>query len=152
MLNANERAVLQKNVKNYFVKNRKSSKAEAANHFIKEGYCRTTVYAYINRELNGQALKPAANGGHSSTWTRKNKTTLKRLTNNRKGVSQRKLARKFNVNQSTICRQLAKMKIQYRKRKKTPKYNDEQLLRAQKRSRKLVNHLYNSQDLDDKFG
>ena len=95
MLNANERAVLQNNVKIFFVKNPKSTKAEAANHFIKEGYCRTTVYAYINRELNGQALKPAANGSHSSTWTRKNKMTLKRLTNNRKGVSQRKLAQKI---------------------------------------------------------
>ena len=74
------------------------------------------------------------------------------MTNNRKGVSQRKLARKFNVNQATICRQLAKMNIKYRKREKTPKYNDEQRQRAQKRSRKLVNHLYKEQSvliLDD---
>ena len=47
------------------------------------------------------------------------------------------------------------MKIQYRKREKTSKYNDGQRLRAQKRSRKLVNHLYKSQDLvildDEKY-
>ena len=44
------------------------------------------------------------------------------------------------------------MKIQYRKREKTPKINYGQGLRAQKRSRKLVNHLYKSQNviiLDD---
>ena len=61
MLNANERAVLEKNVKNFFVKNTKFPQAEAANHFIKEGYGRTTVYMYINRELNGQALKLTTN-------------------------------------------------------------------------------------------
>ena len=44
------------------------------------------------------------------------------------------------------------MNIKYRKREKTPKYNDEQRLRAQKRSRKLVNHLFKEQSvliLDD---
>ena len=61
MLNANERAVLEKNVKKFFVKNSKSTKAEASNHFIKERYGRTTVYMYINRELNGQALKLTTN-------------------------------------------------------------------------------------------
>ena len=83
---------------------------------------------------------------------KKKKAKLKRLTNNRKGVSQRKFARKFNVNQATICRQLSKMNIKYRKREKTPKYNDEQRLRPQKSSRKLVNHLYKEQSvliLDD---
>jgi hypothetical protein len=36
------------------------------------------------------------------------KHQMKRLTNNRKGVSQRGLGRKFNVSHMTICRQLPK--------------------------------------------
>ena len=34
------------------------------------------------------------------------------------------------------------MKIQYYKREKTPKYSESQAVKAQKISRKLVNHLY----------
>ena len=51
MLNGQERAALQNSVKNYFVKNPKTTKAEAANHFVKEGICRKTAYNYINRHL-----------------------------------------------------------------------------------------------------
>ena len=45
------------------------------------------------------------------------------------------------------------MNIQYRKREKTPKYTIEQRIKAKKRSRKLVNQLYNMKSLlviDDK--
>ena len=94
----------------------------------------------ISIDNTGQCLKVAKNSGRPSSWTREKKAKLRRLTNNRKGVSQRKLARKFNVDQKTICTQLAKMNIKYRKREKTPKYNDGQRPRAQKRSRKIVNH------------
>ena len=52
MLNGQERAALQNSVKNYFVKNPKTTKAEAANHFVKEGICRKTAYNYINRQDN----------------------------------------------------------------------------------------------------
>jgi hypothetical protein len=69
---------------------------------------------------------------------------LKRLTNNRTGISQRRLAGKFDVSQSTICRQLSKMKISYRKREKTPKYSKKQKQKSQEISRKLVNCLYRS--------
>ncbi|XP_065662899.1 uncharacterized protein LOC136085514 [Hydra vulgaris] len=45
------------------------------------------------------------------------------------------------------------MNIKYRKREKTPKYTIEQQIKAKKRSRKLVNQLYNTKSLlviDDK--
>jgi len=57
MLSEAERLALQNRVKNFFVKNPEISKADAANHFIQEGICRKTAYNYINRELEGQALK-----------------------------------------------------------------------------------------------
>ena len=39
------------------------------------------------------------------------------------------------------------MNIQYKKREKTPKYTIEQQIKAKKRSRKLVNQLYNTKSL-----
>ena len=152
MLNGAERLALEKRVKNYFVNNPNISKADAANHFIQEGICRKTAYNYINRELNGQSLQIKKNSGRPTSWSKEKLAKLKKLTNNRKGVSQRKLGRKFGVNHSTISRQLAKMKISYRKREKTLKYNEAQRLKAQKNCRKLVNHLYKKQNvviLDD---
>ena len=61
-------------------------------------------------------------------FTRKNQ--LKRLTNNRKGVSQRRIGRKFNVSHMTICRQLSKMTISCLKHEKTPKYTEKQTEKA----------------------
>ena len=72
------------------------------------------------------------------------KGKLKRLVNNRKGVSQRRLADKFEKHQTTISRQIKKLGISNYAREKTQKYNEETALRAKKRSRRLVNHLYKS--------
>ena len=142
MLNMEQRVILQERVKNFFVKNPNVSKTQAIKNFVSEGIARRTAQRYVNRQLNGEALKKKLNTGRKSSWTTATRTKLKRLTNNRKGVSQRKLARKFQVDHSTICRQLQKMKIQYYKREKTPKYSESQAVKAQKISRKLVNHLY----------
>ncbi len=71
---------------------------------------------------------------------------MKRLVNNRVGVSQRKLARKFSVNQTTISRQLKKMSIQHRKCEKTPKYSAKQEEKSTVVSAKLANYLYRSSD------
>ena len=68
---------------------------------------------------------------------------LKTLVNNQKGVSQRKLCLKFGINQSTIDHQFKKTNIKYRKCEKASKYTTEQQIKAKKRSRKLVNQLYN---------
>ena len=59
---------------------------------------------------------------------------LKRLTNNRTGVRQRRLAKK-----STIRRKLSKMSITYRKREKTPMHTSEQQRKADLLSEKLAN-------------
>ncbi|XP_065653066.1 uncharacterized protein LOC136080378 [Hydra vulgaris] len=93
--------------------------------------------------------------GRPTSWTREKKAELTKLVNNQKGVSQRKIGIKLGVNQSTIGRQLKKMNIKYRKREKTPKYTIEQQIKAKKRSRKLVNQLYNTKSLlvidDEKY-
>ena len=77
-----------------------------------------------------QPIREIKRTGRPTSFTPLRKSKLKRLTNKRSGVSQRKLAQKFGVGQATISRQLSKMKVNYRKREKTPKYSDAQRLKA----------------------
>ncbi len=42
-----EREILQNNIENFFVKNRNAKDAEVVNHFLKESFSRSTVYAMI---------------------------------------------------------------------------------------------------------
>ena len=72
------------------------------------------------------------------------KVKLKKLENNRKGVSQQRLGGKFDKNQTTKNRQTKKLEIKNYTRENTLKYNEETALKAKKRSRKLENLLYNS--------
>jgi transposase len=117
-------------------------KSEIVKHFAKEGIARQTVYDAINRLAINQPTQDKKRSGRPTTWTTPRKTKLKRLVNNRTGVSQPRLGKKFGVHQTTIGRQLAKMGIPYRKREKTAKYNPEQQQRAEELSGKLANNLY----------
>ena len=122
-----QREVLRKRVKNLISQ---MPKAEIVKHFVKEGYASSTVYVTINRMQNEGPIKEAKKPGRQTSWVPATKARLKTLTNNRTGVSQRRLANKFDVDQSLISRQLSKMSISYRKREKTPKYTAEQQQRA----------------------
>ena len=119
-------------------------KTEIVNHFQKEGYPRRTIYNTINRLHNGESIKDKKQTGRPTSWTSTRKNQLKRLTNNRKGVSQRRLGCKFGVSQMTICRQLSKMNISCFKREKTPKYTEKQAEKAKNLCNKLAHLLYRS--------
>ena len=117
-LNKTERESLRKRVEIVIPQMKKS---EIVNHFQKEGYPRRTIYNTINRLHSGESIKDKKQTGRPTSWTTTRKNKLKRLTNNRKGISQRGLGCKFNVSYMTICRQLSKMTISCLKRGKTPK-------------------------------
>jgi arginine repressor len=117
---------LRQAVKNIFVKNPNSTKSDIVKHFVKQGYARSTIFKTINRLSTSSSTKNKTRTGRPSLWTATKRKVLKRLTNNRKGVSQRKIARKFDVTQANISKQLSKMKIECRKREKTPKYTEKQ--------------------------
>ena len=95
-------------------------------HFVQEDITRCTVYNKINRLETNPSINYNKKTGRLSNWGSKNNTQLKRFTNNRIGVSQRKLARKFSVSPLTINRKLSKLGIKYRKREKTPYYSEKQ--------------------------
>ena len=142
MISVKEREIIRKHIKNFTVKNPNALRAEIVNHFSKQGIARRTIYNNINKLGTPQPKKDYKKTGRPTSWTSTKSHQLKRLVNNRIGVSQRRLAKKFQVSQSNICQQLSKMKISSFKREKIPKYDIKQQLKAKKLSRKLVNELY----------
>ena len=71
---------------------------------------------------------------------------LKRDVNNKTGLSQRKLGKKYKVDQKTISNSLKRMGIHYRKRKIAPKQTPAQKERQRER---LVNFVQNLASEDD---
>ena len=118
-----ERELLRNLVKNFIVKNPNANKSKIVNHFVQTSFARRTIYNTLDKLSTTSSINDNKRTGRPSSWTADKKDKLKRLTNNLKGVSQRKLARKFNVCQTNISAQLARIKIKCQKREKTPKYS-----------------------------
>ncbi len=114
------------------------AKSEMVKHFLKQNVPRSTIYSTIDRMANDGGVSDADIVG-----------TCK------EGQAQQKLARKFQVHQTTISRQLVKMAIKHRKREKTPKYSAIQQKKSKRLSFILANNLYrNSKSIimdDEKY-
>ena len=96
-LNRAEREFFRKRLKNFFVKNPKIKQCEVVRHFVKEGIPRQTVSNALNRRKNYQSILGKNLPGRPSYWTSSMKVKLKRLVNNRKGVSQQRLGGFFKT-------------------------------------------------------
>ena len=107
------------------------------NFVKKEGYTRQTIYDNINRMQLGGTINDKKKTGRPTSWTPARKNQLKRLTNNRKRVSQRRLGRKLGVSHMTICSQLSKMNISCYRREKTTKYSEKQAEKAKNLCKKI---------------
>ena len=80
-------------------------KSEIVNHFRKEGYKERTIYNTIERRMEDEgSLKDNSRTGRPPVLDIHQRKRLKRLVNNRTGVSQRRLGQTFQVNQTTIER------------------------------------------------
>ena len=90
-----EREVRRKNVKNMIPQFKKS---EIVNHFTKKEPFTNT----IERMKHEGSLKDNLRTGRPPVLDTHQRKRLKRLVNNRTGVSQRRLGQKFQVNQTTI--------------------------------------------------
>ena len=87
----------------------------------------------------GRAINDKKKTGRPTSWTLAEKSQLKRLAKNRKGVSQRRLGRKLGVSHVTICGQPSQMNIFCYKREKTPKYSENQTEKEKNWCKKLTN-------------
>ena len=105
---------------------------------FKKDLPKTTCYRILKTfdEQGSIARKPGS--GRPQVLSSGDKQKLRRSVNDKTGVSQRKLARKFNVSKSTIQSQLKDLGIQVRKRKRAPKQTPEQKQRQDDRLQKLL--------------
>ena len=104
-LSVAERETFRKAVKNLISQFKKS---EVDEHFTKQGIAQSRIYKTITRMQIGGPIKDNKKTGHSTKWTGAKKKQLKRLANNRTGVSQRRIGRKFDVHQTTVGRKIKK--------------------------------------------
>lgn len=113
------------------------SKSAVVKHFANEKYPRRTIYSIIRRWEEGLPIDDMPRTGRPKKMGKKDLIKLKKMTENRVGVSQRKLAGKFGVSEFCIRYNLKKLDLKYRKRQRAPKYSLKQLEQIPKKSRKL---------------
>ena len=90
LLKKQEREFFRKVLENFIVKNPHFRQCQVVDHFVREGIAWQTVYNDLNSCKNGQSILCDTHLGPPSSWTSSMMVKLKRLVNNRKGVSQSK--------------------------------------------------------------
>ena len=99
------------------------------NHFLAEGVARSTIYKILRRKKNNISTKRLKGSGRKAVKMPKKKVEqLKKMSDAKDGISQRKAARKFNVCQPYINEILQTMtNINNRKKIKIPSRTEGQL-------------------------
>lgn len=151
-----EREALSKRICNFYHDSANNSVKTTVNFFIKQNIPRSTIYYILTKYLKCGITKDEPRTGRPLKISNKKLNNLVKSINNRCGLSQRKMARRFRVHQSTISRNLKKRtSIVIRKRHKAPKMNTEkQEKRARKNCGKLYRKLLDESDLiidDEKY-
>ena len=117
----NQRETLRNRVYCFYEKNKIKSKKFTVDHFLSEGIAKSTLYETLNRYESGKGAKDEKISGRpAKIFTNKGISKLKRLTNNKSGISQRKLARHFKCTATYINKQLKKLSISCHKKKNIP--------------------------------
>ena len=113
------------------------------NHFLQERIPRPTIYRIIKKFEESGVIGDKPRSGHPDKLSKQQLTRLKCLTDQKTGISLRKIAPKFDIDISTISQHLKAMGITYRKKKRTPKYTDKKLEEVPRRARRLYLTLSN---------
>ena len=99
-MKSNNRETLRIRLYSYYEKYKHLGKIFTIDHFISEGEKHTTIYDIINRFESEKNTKHQSGGGRPAKILNKQaKKKLKRLVNNKDGVSQRKLPGCFHCTQ-----------------------------------------------------
>ena len=151
-----EREALSQRVCNFYHDSSNKSVKTTVNYFVKQGIPRRTIYYVLEKYLKYGTAKDQPRCGRPLKLSGRMLKDIVKSVNNRSGVSQRKLARRFHVHQSTVSRNLRRRtSICIRKRRKAPKMDSEdQEKRAKTNCGKLYRELLSGCDLildDEKY-
>lgn len=125
---------LRKSVANLFGR---LSTNEILNVFIDKPISRRTIFRVLKDCREGKEQVNKEKSGRPTNLNRATTTKLLSSAKNKVGVSQRRLARKFDVSQPTVHRVLKKNNVFKRQRKRAPKYTAKQLEKIPKCCRAL---------------
>lgn len=90
-------------------------------HFKDHGYTKCHIYKLIKTfESTGTDQMKNSKTGRKRKLSKSDAKKLKKAVNNKTGVSQRKLARKFKVCQKTVSNEIKNQDVSYLKRKRAP--------------------------------
>ena len=152
-----EREALEQRICNFYYDSAKKSVKTTVNYFKKQNVPQSTIYYVLKKYLQYETTKDLSRSSRPLKLSKKNLNNIVKSLNNRCGLSQRKIARRFKMHYSTISRNLQRRtSIVRRKRRKAPKMNNEQQqVRARKNCGKsLYRKLLNGCDLimdDEKY-
>ena len=134
-----EREELAKAIVTYHTQCAHSVVETTVHYFESKRIPRRTIYNIIKKYRNHLTTDFLPKSGRPSKISNKQLKTLVQAVENKTGISQRRLGRRFGVHQSTICRALKnRTGVRVLKRKDAPKYsNDDQERRAELNSLKV---------------
>ena len=102
------------------------TKVEIVKHFQMEGIPRLTFYYIIKRCENDLPFEEKVRTGHPSKLNEENQDKLKKMVEDQVGIVQRQLTKEFSVSRCCIMRNMKKMGLNYYKRHRAPKCNQQQ--------------------------
>lgn len=137
---------LKERVYKFYKKNIGKGKSFIAKHFIDEGESKSTVYYLIKCAEQGKDVgRKKGSGRPSKIATTNNIKKLKKLFNNKSGVSQRIAARKLKCSPSYVNKLLKqRTNIRCWKKKTVPKRTQKQIISARPKCRKMLENYRNS--------
>jgi hypothetical protein len=112
----------RKRVYSILGQNNNLKKIGIVKHFLQEDFKGSTLFNIIKRHEIGLPIEDLPRTGCPTSFHRKNLKRLQHAAENRVGIIQRKLSRKFEVAQSTIHYNMRKLGLKYFKQQKAPKY------------------------------
>ena len=126
-----EREALEQRICNFYYDSAKKSVKTMVNYFKKQNVPQSTTDYVLKKYLQCGTTKDLSRSARPLKLSKKN---LNNIVNNRCGLSQCKIARRFKVHYSTIWRNLQRRtSIVIRKRRKAPKMNNEQQVRTREK-------------------
>lgn len=115
-------------------------KREILNIFRNQNVSKTTIYRTIAECEQGIPCLNLPKSGRPKLLTENRANRMCGIAKDRVGTSYRKLSRRFNVSHETVRRILQKKGLRYRKRRKCPRYTEDQLRRIPICCRRLRRH------------
>ncbi|CAF4685028.1 unnamed protein product, partial [Rotaria socialis] len=111
-------------------------------YFVKQNIPRRTIYYILNKYLRYGIARDQPRSGRPLKLSNKKLNDIVKSVNNRSGISQRKIGRRFHVHHSTISRNLRRRtSIRIRKRQTAPKMDSED---QEKRAKTNCGKLYHN--------